>query len=231
MPRLLLLLIGLVVVQLEVGAQIRAAPATDSFYTVSYVEVRSAASSRTAAMAAFGDYNAASSGEDGYVRFELFEEPARPGNFSIIETWRSQAEFDARGTSVQQALLDSLDPIRVSDYDQRPYKLLAVDSAPESAGRDAVYVITHVDVRPSPEVSALLERMAEESRRDAGNLRFDVLLHTMRSNHFTIVEAWQSPAAHQTHVEAGHTRQYRDELGPFLGSPLDQRIYRPAESP
>ena len=229
MPRLLLMLIGLIGAAPGLRAQTLTPSAADAFYTVSYVEVMSSDPSRGTAMAAFGEYAAATSGVDGFVRFELFEEPGRPGNFAIIETWRNQAAFEARVTSVGQALLDALDPIRVSDYDQRPYKTLAVDSAPKSSEREAVYVITHVDVRPSPEVSALLQRVTDQSRLDAGNIRFDVLLHTMRSNHFTIIEAWQDRAAHQAHVEAGHTRQYRDELGPFLGSPLDQRIYEAVE--
>ena len=122
-------------------------------------------------------------------------------------------------------MLDALDLIRVNNYDQRPYRALAVESATEVPDAETVHVIAHVDVSPTPEVPALLQRMAEESRRDGGNLRFDVLVHTMRANHFTVIEAWRNQAAHQAHVEAGHTRQYRDELGPFLGSPLDQRIY------
>ena len=38
----------------------------------------------------------------------------------------------------------------------------------------------------------LLTALAEASRKEEGNLRFDVLQHTMRANHFTIIEAWQT---------------------------------------
>jgi quinol monooxygenase YgiN len=91
-------------------------------------------------------------------------------------------------------------------------------------GAQTVYVITHVDVSPNPQVPVLLQRMAEESRKDEGNLRFDVLQHTMRANHFTVIEAWRDRKALDAHVAAAHTKQYREELGPMLGSPLDERL-------
>ena len=92
-----------------------------------------------------------------------------------------------------------------------------------------MYVISHVDVTPSPQVPVLLRRLAEASRQEAGNLRFDVVQHTMRANHFTVIEAWRNQQALDAHVVAAHTRQYRDELQPMTGSPLDERVYRPIE--
>ena len=71
----------------------------------------------------------------------------------------------------------------------------------------------------------LLENLAEASRREPGNLRFDVLQHAMRGNHFTVVEQWQDEAALDAHVAAAHTREYRDALQPLTGSPLDERVY------
>jgi len=88
-----------------------------------------------------------------------------------------------------------------------------------------VFVVTHVDVSPSPQVAGLLQRLAEDSRKDDGNIRFDVLLHTMRSNHFTVIEAWRNRQALDAHAAAAHTREYREALGPLLGSPLDERLF------
>jgi quinol monooxygenase YgiN len=88
-----------------------------------------------------------------------------------------------------------------------------------------VSVVAHVDVTPNPQVPVLLKRLAEASRREDGNLRFDVFQHTMRANHFTVVETWQSQRALDAHVAATHTKQYRDELQPLTGSPLDERVY------
>jgi quinol monooxygenase YgiN len=78
-------------------------------------------------------------------------------------------------------------------------------------------------------VPELLERLAEASRQDKGNIRFDVLQHAMRANHFTVVETWQSQSALDAHAAAAHTRQYRDQLQPMTGSPLDERVYNVVE--
>jgi quinol monooxygenase YgiN len=181
------------------------------------------------AIAALKQYRDASRKEDGCVRLDLFEQVGRPGHFAVVETWRDQKAFDARGTAAQKQFLDTLRPIRVSDYDQRPYKTLAVGSASPAADRHAISVVTHVDTAPGLEAAALLKRLAGASRQDEGNVRFDVLQHTMRANHFTVIETWQSQKALDAHAAAAHTRQYRDELQPLTGSPLDERVYRAVE--
>ena len=86
-----------------------------------------------------------------------------------------------------------------------------------------------MDVTPNPQVPVLLRQLAEASRQEAGNLRFDVLLHTMRANHFTVIEAWRNQQALDAHVAAAHTKQYRDALQPLTGSPLDERTFRIAD--
>jgi quinol monooxygenase YgiN len=113
----------------------------------------------------------------------------------------------------------------VTAYDERPYKDFAIGpAAPPSA--EAVYVLTHVDVAPPGDAVTLLKRLAEDSRGEPGCLRFDVLQHAQRVNHFTILEAWRTRAARDRHVAAMHTRQYREALQPMIGSPLDERLMR-----
>lgn len=67
--------------------------------------------------------------------------------------------------------------------------------------------------------------MAEDSRKDQGNICFDVVQQTTRANHFTIVEQWRNRQALEAHSANAHTKQYRDELQPSGGSPLDERVY------
>ena len=69
----------------------------------------------------------------------------------------------------------------------------------------------------------------EGSIREPGNLRFDVVQHTMRANHYTVIEGWRNQQAFDAHVAAAHTRQYRDTLQPMTGSPLDERVYKGIE--
>jgi quinol monooxygenase YgiN len=201
----------------------RAVPQTDvTFFAVSYVETM--ASARSGAASALGAYRAASEKTDGCMRVELFEQIGRPGHYAIVETWRDQKAFDARDAALTQRLRDALQSIRISDYDQRPYKTLSIGRG-ASESPQAVAVISHVDVSPSPAVAPMLTKLAEASRMQAGNLRFDVMQHTMRANHFTVVEVWQNQAALDAHVAATSTKSYRDELQPLTGSPLDERVF------
>lgn len=206
------------------GAQNGQAPAAVAFHQVSYVEVEPTTPARNAAVSAFRGYHAASRTQDGFVRLEAFEQSGRPGHFLLFETWRDQPSFEKRDQGATRQLNDALQPVRISDIDRRPYKTMNV--APAGAvTRDAVFVITHVDASPTPQLPALLQRLVDESRRDQGNLRFDIVQHTMRANHFTIVEAWQTRKALDAHAASPHMRQYRDAYGPMAGSPLDERIY------
>jgi len=200
-----------------------------SLHAVSYVDVIPA--SRGPAVAALKQYRDSSRKDDGYVRLELFEQIGRPGHFAILETWRDQKASDAHGVAGHtKQLLTALQPIRTSGYDQRPYKTVTVGSAP-AAGGQTIFVVTHVDTVPNPQNDppGLLKRLAETSRTEKGNVRFDVLQHTMRANHFTIVEGWQSQSALDAHAAAPHTRQYRDTLQPMAGGPLDERLYKAVE--
>lgn len=202
-------------------------PAPDAtFYAVSYVET-SAASAKDAATAlrAFHD---ATMKQDGCTNVEAFDQIGRPGHWVLIETWRDQKAFDARDASVQQRLVDSTKAIRISGLDQRPYKTIAVAPARAAAGGGAVSVISHVDVAPNPAVAPMLAKLAQASRQEPGNLRFDVLQHTMRANHFTVIETWRDQAALDAHATAAHTKQYRDDVLPLTGSPLDERVFKAA---
>ena len=221
------LVVSLALVLSNVATQAVDTAADTAFYAVSYGEVN--ASSRSAALAAFKQYRNANqrlTGSAGFVRLDSFEQIGRPGHFALIETWPDQKSFDARDQAIQAQLLDALKGIRISGYDQRPYKTLTVGPAPLPSGSRAIVVVSHVDVTPNPQVPIMLKRLAEASRPEQGNLRFDVLQHTMRANHFTVIETWRDQKTFDAHVGAAHTKQYRDELQPMTGSPLDERVYQ-----
>jgi len=206
------------------------APADATVYGVAYVDVMPSA--RSAAVAAFKTYRDASSREGGHVRIDLYDQIGRPGHFVVVEAWRDQSAFDAHaGSAATKQFQQALTPVRVSGYDQRPYKALSVATPRASAG-SAVHVVSHVDFAGAGAQAAapgMLQQQADASRREQGNLRFDVLQHAMRANHFTVVESWASQAALDAHAAAAHTRQYRDTLQPVTGSPLDERVYTAVE--
>ena len=65
-------------------------------------------------------------------------------------------------------------------------------------------MVTYIEVTPAAEAEAgtLLRRIAAASRKEAGNLRYDVLQQNERRNQFAILEAWSDAKA----FEAGLIR-------------------------
>ena len=205
------------------------AQAPAAVYAVAYVEFVPTAGA--AVKNAYKQYREASRKEDGYVRFDLREQVGRSGLFTVVEAWRDQQAFDAHAAAAHtKQYQDTLRPLRVAGYDQRPYKPLSV-AAPREGSGQAVHVVAHVDIGAGGQVNAptLLTRLAETSRAEPGCLRFDVLQHMMRANHFTVVEVWQDQKALDAHRAAAHTKAYRDTLQPVTGSPLDERFYKGVE--
>ncbi len=205
-------------------ARIEPLPAA-AFHAVSYVEVVNSSSARSAVTAALRNYQTGCKTQSGFLRLEAFEQSGRPGHYVFIESWQDQNAFDKRSPEMQKQLVDALQAIRISDIDRRPYKTFAVAAAARP-DRDTVYVITHIDASPQPQLPMMLQRLAEESRRDEGNLRFDIVQHTQRANHYTIIEAWRDRKAADAHAAAPHTKQYREEFAPMAGSPLDERVFQ-----
>jgi quinol monooxygenase YgiN len=174
-----LLVSALLLVAIPGQQAVRPSSSDTRFYAVSYVEAM--ASSNGKAIALLKQYRDASAKQDGFVSIELFEQLGRRGHFALFEVWRDQKAFDARDAAVQKQLRDALQPIRVSDYDQRPYKTISLDD--RRGGRpqgSQVVVVSHVDVAPNPQVAVMLQDLAEASRKEAGNLRFDVVQHTRK---------------------------------------------------
>jgi quinol monooxygenase YgiN len=90
-----------------------------------------------------------------------------------------------------------------------------------------LYVVTHVDLTPNYIVDGtpLLSKFASDSRKEKGVVRFELLQEPGRKNHFTIVSVWENQAAFDAHLEADHTKQFREKLQPMLGGPLDERLH------
>ncbi len=96
-----------------------------------------------------------------------------------------------------------------------------------SAQDSKLYVVTHVDLTPNylADGPKLLQQFASDSRKDKGVVRFELLDDVSRKNHFTIVSVWENQAAFDAHLEANHTKQFREKLQPMLGSPFDERLH------
>jgi quinol monooxygenase YgiN len=204
-----------------------AAPA-GSVYVVTYLEVGAAAAPKAAAI--LRKLSAAARKEDGNIGFIALRERDRPGRFAIVEGWKDKAALDKHAAAAKPAF-DQLQPIEAAPPDARLCNELAMGpaGAGDPAGKGTLYVVTHVDVPPpsKEEAIGLVKKLAEDSRKDDGNLRFDIVQQTSRPNHMEMIEAWRDRMAHNAHVMADHTRAIRTKLTPLHGALYDDRLYEP----
>jgi quinol monooxygenase YgiN len=103
--------------------------------------------------------------------------------------------------------------------------------AQEQGAHDMIYVVTHVDIIP-PEAAAgtrLVQQYVTDTRKDKGVVRVEASSEISRGNHISIVEVWQNQKAFDEHVAAVHTRQFRQQIDPKLGSPYDERLHHSLE--
>jgi quinol monooxygenase YgiN len=202
----------------------QAARADDAaFYTATYVEVVPPSAAEGAAL--LRQHEKASRQDPGNLRIEILQRIDRPNHFTILAAWKDQKAFEAhRAAPATKEFLDKLHPLLASPNDKRLHQGLAVATA-SAAG--TVYVVTHVDVIPprKDDGMALLKRLAADSRRDPGNVRFDVVQQVNRPNHFTVIEVWADRRAVDTHGMAAHTKQFREQLAPMSGALYDERLY------
>ena len=67
-------------------------------------------------------------------------------------------------------------------------------------------------------LSSTFSALADPTRKDKGNLRYDVYQQKARPNHFTVVEVWTNLKAADEHEIAAHTKQFRRTLGAATGA-------------
>jgi len=227
------------------------------FFIVTYIEVAPGEEKKAADL--LRKHSAASKKQAGYLRFEALQGTGRRNHFLLLETWEDRAARNEHAKSARTvAFRKSLQPLLYSPYDERPHAgLVAADSAKIPAGaRDTVYVATHLDIIPpeqfppckrqvsesGPCGNALAEKLAADSRKHAGNLRFDVLTQSNRPNHMTVVEMWRSKKDHDAHIVHNDTKHFRDGvsgvasgsgvaadplfvINPLSGSLYDEQLY------
>ena len=72
----------------------------------------------------------------------------------------------------------------------------------------------------------VVEEMFEFSRADDGNVRFNALVQSNRTNHLTLVEEWQDEESWEAHVVSQQMREMRRNLLPTSGALYDERLFR-----
>ncbi|MDX2186546.1 MAG: putative quinol monooxygenase [Opitutaceae bacterium] len=91
-------------------------------------------------------------------------------------------------------------------------------------------ILIHVHVHVKPEaVQAFVEASlanATASRKEPGNLRFDVVQQEDDPTRFVLVEAWRDAAAHSSHRDTTHYIVWRDKVNPLMATVRTSTKYR-----
>jgi len=228
MPRLFQLILAIAMLPLATTPSTRAQDAADpTLYVVSYIEAAPSAKGRVASlMRQLAD---ASRKEAGVMRFEVLQRIAPSNQFVILEVWKDQSGLDTHIASAHSKQFSSeLAPHLIAPVDDRLCVATSAAPLPPMHEPATLLVVTHVDVGPPnrDKAAVVLKALADSSRKDSGNLRFDVVHQKARTNHFTVIEAWKDQESDDTHELAAHTREFRATLAPLAGALYDQRWYK-----
>jgi quinol monooxygenase YgiN len=228
------------------------------YFIVSYIEVAPDAAGAVASL--IKKQVADSKQENGNLRFEGLQRSGRPNHFMILETWADKAAREAHAKAGHTvSFRKALQPHLYNPYDERPHVgLVAADPKAVVAGKDGtVYVVTHADIIPPEQFAPckrqiketgpcgndMLKKLAADSRKHAGMMRFDILTQANRPNHMTVVEMWDSADAQHKHTVSADVKTFRDALSgivpgsgvnadplfvlnPLTGSLYDERVYK-----
>ena len=195
-------------------------------YMVTYLDVTPASRAADAALlrqlATASQVIVQPTGSTGPSTVVPFQRGAPSNQFAIIEIWKDQQSFDAHAASAHvKTFRQQIEPHLVAPIDERPYVALAV--GPKDAA-----AISHVDVVPPKKDDgvAALKALSDPTRKDNGNVRFDVYQQKTRPNHFTVIEVWRNQKAADAHEIGAHTKDFRKVLGSATGALYDQRWYK-----
>jgi quinol monooxygenase YgiN len=101
-----------------------------------------------------------------------------------------------------------------------------VSTATTHAQDAAVYIVSYIDVAPTARAAtSALRQLATASRKDDGNVRFEILQRTAPANQFAIVAIWKDQKAYEAHTAAAHTKEFREKIKPQLISAIDDRVH------
>jgi quinol monooxygenase YgiN len=165
----------------------------------------------------------------GALRFDVDKEVQRSNFYVLIETWSNQAAYNAfLGSSITQTLFTQLKQLSIAPQDERDGTLIQAGkatAAPAHGGE--IEVVTHIDVIPTflNQAQPLIQQFVADSANDHGVQEFLLVSWDGITNHFQVIERYDTKRDFDLHVSAQHSVQFRNSLQPFIGAPYDERVY------
>jgi quinol monooxygenase YgiN len=208
-----------------------AAQPSPTMYVVSYIETAPGSQAQVATML---KQLADASRKEGPVRYEVLQRTegmqrsGESNQFLILEIWKDQQALDRHNAAAPaKQFRQQIAPLLLAPIDER--LCVATTVAPLREARGSVYVVTHVDLPPTDRdaLVPLIREFAEQSRKDAGNIRFDVVHQQAKTNHFSVIGVWADQKSDEDHQEAAHKKAFRAKITLSAGALYDQRWYKP----
>jgi quinol monooxygenase YgiN len=165
----------------------------------------------------------------GVINFSAARQIDRANRFALIERWDSAKTYQAYKTSsTWTTFITSIEPLLAAPVDERPGNLLASAHTPDSPARaTGVVVVTHLDIIPTftDQAKPVLIDFVGESGDDRGVKVFEMISWTPTTNHFQLIEVFETLSAFNAHISAEHTIAFRTAIQAFIGAPYDERLY------
>jgi quinol monooxygenase YgiN len=192
-------------------------------YIVAYVDVRPAES--VTAVKVLRALRDEARRAPGNLHSEALQRFGQLNQFVLLDQTAADSGSKAAATA---KLLAEIKRIQIAPVDERTHFALSVGSMATNTAASAIAVVTHVDGIPPQRENGtkFTKQLADLSRKEEGNERFEAVIQTNRQNHFTLIERWRDRKTADARLMAGHTRAFREKLAPATGALLDERLYR-----
>ena len=165
----------------------------------------------------------------GALRFDVDKEVQRSNFYVLIETWSNPATYAAfKNSSITQTLFSQLAPLLIAALDERDGTLIQAGKATNARAHGGeIEVVTHIDVIPTflDQAKPLILQFVADSANDPGVKEFLLVSWLDITNHFQLIERYDTKRAFDLHVSAEHSVDFRKALQPFVGAPYDERVY------
>lgn len=116
--------------------------------------------------------------------------------------------------------------LSVGQAQEHPVLRAAKDSLSDPNKPFTILVSFKVKEGQGPKFEAAVTKMAKETRKEKGNLAYEVS-RIAKGTDYAIYERWENLAALEAHLKTEHFKAAMAELDPLLGGGIEVRLYVP----
>jgi quinol monooxygenase YgiN len=90
-----------------------------------------------------------------------------------------------------------------------------------------IYSVIYVEVMPTSrsDVTVLLRRYREATRKEGGNLRCEVAQRLDQPHQFVVLEIWKDQKAWEAHGKGAASTEMREKVAAVRNAPTDERVH------